>query len=60
MFISKAIVVDSTVVLNTALVCTFVCKGFKKHPSRFLNPGMVVEGVYVYQDIWLRAGFSPL
>lgn len=60
MFTSKAIVVDSTVVLNTVLVYTFVCKGFKKYVSRFLNPGMIGKGVHVYQDICLRASFNPL
>jgi len=60
MLISKAIVGDSTEVLNTALVYTFVCKGLIKYASRSFNPGRVVKGVCVYQNFWLRAGLSPL
>jgi len=59
MIISKAIVVDSTAVIITDLVHTFVYKGCEKYVLSFLNLGLVVKGVYVYQVIWLRDGFSP-
>lgn len=60
MIINNAIDLDSFAMIFTILVRTLVCKGSEKHVLSLLNPGIVVTGVYVYQDIRLRDGFSLL